>query len=154
MRFWDRFPSENQCFLQSKLYLLLHTSKKGCFLLSKSSIFWWKSTPKSHEESVKNYKIFNLCWKCIIWCWWAWRVYGNVSRVLQTRKTIKIAWCFRKFHYNRDSNTNGDPQIPSWSRKFPVVVQRFTQNDLTSRLFTFRSSASNMSTTSVCPSFP
>ena len=33
-------------------------------------------------------------------------MYGNVSRVLQTRKTIKIAWCFRKFHYNRDSNTN------------------------------------------------
>ena len=31
---------------------------------------------------------------------------GNVSRVLQTRKTIKIAWCFRKSHYNRDSNTN------------------------------------------------
>ena len=33
-------------------------------------------------------------------------MYGSVSRVLQTRKTIKIAWCFRKFHYNRDSNTN------------------------------------------------
>ena len=145
MRFWDRFPSKNQWFLQSKLYLLPHTSKKGCFLLVKPSIFRWKSIPKSHEESVKNYKNFNLCWKCIIWCWWAWRVYGNVSRVLQTRKTIKIAWCFRKFHYNRDSNTNGHPLPSIIAASFWTTSQTLTPSELTSRQIKIESNRSNPS---------
>ena len=32
----------------------------------------------------------------------AWRVFENVFGVLQTRKTTKIACCFRQMHYNRD----------------------------------------------------
>ena len=35
---------------------------------------------------------------------------ATVSRDLQTRKTVKIAWWFRAFHYNRDPYTNGHPQ--------------------------------------------
>ena len=34
-------------------------------------------------------------------------VYGNVSAVLQVRKTTKIDAAFLEFHYNRNLNTNG-----------------------------------------------
>ena len=43
----------------------------------------------------KIFRIFILCYKCIFWCWWARGVCENVSRVLQTRKTVKIAWCYK-----------------------------------------------------------
>ena len=49
---------------------------------------------------------FVSCCKCIFWCWWARGVYGDVSRVLQTRKTTKICAEFLIIHYNRDLNTN------------------------------------------------
>ena len=34
-------------------------------------------------------------------------MYGNASRVLQTRKTAKNGMPFLIIHYNRDLNTNG-----------------------------------------------
>ena len=55
----------------------------------------------------KNFHFFISCCKCIFWCWWARGVYGNVSRVLQTRKTTKFCTVFLIIHYNRDFNTNG-----------------------------------------------
>ena len=63
------------------------------------------------RKSVQNYIIFILCWKCIVLCWWVWRVSATVSRDLQTRKTVQITWWFRQFHYNRDPYTNGHPQL-------------------------------------------
>ena len=81
--------------------------KKVLFWVQKSSIFRWKSISKPYAKSVKNIIIFILCWKCIIWCWWAWRVYGNVSGVLQTRKTTKNHAPFLRIYYNRNPNTNG-----------------------------------------------
>ena len=145
MWFWDRFSSKFWCLLQWKRPSLLVCWGKVRFWLQKASIFRWKSIPKSHGESVKNYIFFNLCWKCIIWCWWAWRVYGNVSRALQTRKTIKIASCFGQIHYNSVLNTNVHQLMFIMQCSFWDTPEHRTQNDLPPRLLGFRSCASGMS---------
>ena len=54
----------------------------------------------------KIFQFFISCCKCIFWCWWARGVYGNVSKMLQTRKTTKFCTVFLIVHYNRDFNTN------------------------------------------------
>ena len=69
---------------------------------------------------------------------------GNVSRVLQTRKTIKIAWCFRKFHYNRDSNTNEHLSLSIAWASFGRCSQRRRKNALTFDSDLARSWALNM----------
>ena len=78
---------------------------------------------------------------------------GNVSRVLQTRETIKIGRCFRKFHYNRDFNTNAHPLLSVHSDSFCVASQERRKNDLLPKLFGFRSWASNTSLTKQHTSF-
>ena len=69
--------------------------------------------------------------------------YGNVSRDLQTRKTIKIAWCFRKFHYNRDSNTNGYPLVFGRFRCSPICSRARTPSELTPRQIKIEPNRSN-----------
>ena len=44
-------------------------------------------------------------------------MYGNVSRVLQTRKTTNFCTAFHIIHYNRDLNTNGASPAPHHSAK-------------------------------------
>ena len=85
-------------------------SSELCFYCKNHHFFGCKSSSKSQENQVENIYIFILCSKCIIWCWRVWRVSATVSSNLQTRKTVKIAWWFRAFHYNRDPYTNGHPQ--------------------------------------------
>ena len=112
--------------------------RKVMVWLPKPLDFRWKPLSKSHEKQVKNFIIFILCCKCIIWCWWAWKVYGNVSGTLQTRKTVKIASCFGQIDYNRILNTNAHRLMCIMSAAFWGAPKHRTQNDLPSRLFTFR----------------
>ena len=100
--------------------------------------FSMKITPKSAWKQLKNFINFILCCKCIIWCRQAWRVYGNVSEVLQTRKTAKIGPCFGQIDYNRILNTNAHRLMCIMSAAFWGAPKHRTQNDLPSRLFTFR----------------
>ena len=81
-------------------------------------------------------------------------MYGSVSRVLQTRKTIKIAWCFRKFHYNRDSNTNEHLSLSIAWASFGRCSQRRRKNTLTFDSDLARSWALNMFWTQLYPFTP
>ena len=64
------------------------------------------------ESMSKNFQFLFLCCKCIFWCWLARGVYGDVSGLLQTRKTTKISAVFLIIHYNRDLNTNRASPAP------------------------------------------
>ena len=110
------------------------------YTLARKRAFTVKSITFSSGNRAQNQmkiksKIFQflfLCWQCIIWCWWVWRVSGNVSRVLQTRKTTKICVAFLIIHYNRDSNTNGHlllfiigaSSLASWSHCTQIDLSR------------------------------
>ena len=125
-----------------------------CLLLQKASKFRCKSLSKSYGNQSENLAIFILCCKCLIWCWWVWRVYENVSRVLQTRKTTKNHMRFLIIHYNRDLYTNGHLLLsiilpPVW-----VALEERRKNDLPRKLLGPRSWALETVMTSVPRTFP
>ena len=79
---------------------------------------------------------------------------GNVSRVLQTPKTAKNDMPFLRFHYNRDFNENGHPPMSIIPVHFWCTWKSRGKNDLPSRLFGFRSCASDMSLSYAATRFP
>ena len=104
------------------------------YAFTAKSITFSSGNRAQNRMKIKS-KIFQflfLCWQCIIWCWWVWRVSGNVSRVLQTRKTTKICVAFLIIHYNRDSNTNGHlllfiigaSSLASWGHRTQIDLAR------------------------------
>ena len=113
-------------------------TRRYSFDCKKHCIFDENRSQNRMKNMSKNILIFILCCKCIIWCWQAWRVCGNVSGVLQTRKTVKNASCFGQIDYNRILNTNAHRLMCIMSAAFRGAPKHRTQNDLTSRLFTFR----------------
>ena len=60
-------------------------------------------------------------------------VYGNVSAVLQVRKTIKIYTAFLVFHNNRNPNTNGNLLRGLHFAHLGVPSEPCTQSDRASR---------------------
>ena len=73
-----------------------------------------------------------------------WRVSGNVSRVLQTRKTIKIAWWFRQIHYNRDLYTNWHPSAVHHLGSVSELDENNFRKTRSRKLLGAESSARNM----------
>ena len=132
-------------FFIVKIPFLDSVCRKVRFWQQKALIFRWKSIPKSHAKHAKKFTIFILCYKCIVWCWGAWRVDRNVCGALQTRKIIKITACFGEIHYNRVLNRNAHRLMFIMPASFWGAPEHRTQSDLTSRLFGFRSWASRIS---------
>ena len=100
------------------------------------------------KNQSKNKINFILCLYHRNQCWWPWKVCGNVSSVLQIRKTTKIRMTFLRIHYNRDLNANGHLPLCDISASFGGTRRCRGQNDLLQRLLGFRSSASNISNSS------
>ena len=128
-------------------------ARKGVFHNRKHQIFEENRSPNHMKIMSKIFQFFISCCKCIFWCWWARGVYGNVSRVLQTRKTTNFCTVFHIIHYNRDLNTNWTPAAPRYSGFVMTLPSRSTENDLLQRLFTFRRCPWKPRTPPTCPNF-
>ena len=81
-------------------------------------------------------------------------MHGNVSRVLQTRKTTYFFNVFHIIHYNRDLNTNWTFAATRHSGSIRSENVLGTENDLLQKLLGPRSSASDMFVPSTSTNFP
>ena len=126
------------------LHYLNTLTRKGVFTTKGHQNFDENRSQNHMKIMSKKNQFFISCCKCIFWCWWARGVYGNVSRVLQTRKTTNFCTVFRIIHYNRDLNTNAHLPLPDIPASCWVAPEQRRKNDLLKKLFGLRGWASNM----------